>query len=548
MKRKYLALIFIIAILLLSTIAAAGFWQDVTGMFSLSKLFKKYEANPLSATQIENRPLNPVTTPVTANRLRGTARSICSDSDGNNSTAQGTVSYSSSTFTDYCDTTTSVMEYTCTSISSVGNRSIRCSSGEMCFGGKCRSACYDTDDGNHSIKGYRFNLREGSVSGKVFFSEDHCNEDGLVEYYCNDNMLQEENVLCDCLGGTCVDFDSEWGQFMEWMDEKGYNEIIKQKYRDYYEEIGITPREAMNILRAQGEGDFTFRFRPADNSFYNFYKNSPKTQIIPLNIVLFYPTEEGWTNALSIDKVARNKGYPSGDAYIKTIENITSKAIGRKVKINIQKVNISYTDAFLCPECTYTQEDIAETPLNLNQIGINGTVRGYINLDWNYFETNYVYRSDYSSRYPPIVIVIPMGKITPSGYLLGPYYGIVNVRSDGGLGTVAGRGDDLHNNVAMFHLGLLDSMIFIHELGHVFRFQHLRFNEEGRIWSIIPSLTPMNYNFAGHGIFPCEEILENNTLYAPLESYTMEPYSGFYNEEEHIRQYNTMYNDFVTCP
>ena len=40
MKCKYLALIFIIAFLLLSTIAAAGFWQYVTGMFSLSKFFK----------------------------------------------------------------------------------------------------------------------------------------------------------------------------------------------------------------------------------------------------------------------------------------------------------------------------------------------------------------------------------------------------------------------------------------------------------------------------------------------------------------------------
>ncbi|HII14946.1 MAG TPA: hypothetical protein HA362_01415 [Nanoarchaeota archaeon] len=41
MKRKYLALVFIIAILLLSTIAAAGFWQDITGgVISLSKFFK----------------------------------------------------------------------------------------------------------------------------------------------------------------------------------------------------------------------------------------------------------------------------------------------------------------------------------------------------------------------------------------------------------------------------------------------------------------------------------------------------------------------------
>lgn len=46
MKFKYIAFIFIITILLLSTIATAGFWQDVTGMFSFSfsKIFKKQTA------------------------------------------------------------------------------------------------------------------------------------------------------------------------------------------------------------------------------------------------------------------------------------------------------------------------------------------------------------------------------------------------------------------------------------------------------------------------------------------------------------------------
>lgn len=60
MKRKYLALVFIIAILLLSTIAAAGFWQDVTGMFSLTNLFKeKTKAQPLPPPQTEKSAAKP---------------------------------------------------------------------------------------------------------------------------------------------------------------------------------------------------------------------------------------------------------------------------------------------------------------------------------------------------------------------------------------------------------------------------------------------------------------------------------------------------------
>ena len=55
MKRKYIAFIFIIVILLFSTIATAGFWQDVTGMFSvsLSKLFKKKVTDtPIPTTSV----------------------------------------------------------------------------------------------------------------------------------------------------------------------------------------------------------------------------------------------------------------------------------------------------------------------------------------------------------------------------------------------------------------------------------------------------------------------------------------------------------------
>jgi hypothetical protein len=68
------------------------------------------------------------------------AKDVCTDSDsGKDASVKGTTAYSDSSNTDNCYSAAAVLEYFCSSSTSIGSERINCGSGKECFDGKCRA-------------------------------------------------------------------------------------------------------------------------------------------------------------------------------------------------------------------------------------------------------------------------------------------------------------------------------------------------------------------------------------------------------------------------
>lgn len=127
----------------------------------------------------------------------------CSDTDGGNDIYErGSMSYTSSTYTDYCTDTNTVMEYSCDTLPDVLGRATSCGSGYSCTNGACVALiCTDSDGGRDKDTFGRTAL--GSTS-----YDDWCYDNRTVnEYYCDGSRISEVRQVCDgsdvCLGGEC---------------------------------------------------------------------------------------------------------------------------------------------------------------------------------------------------------------------------------------------------------------------------------------------------------------------------------------------------------
>lgn len=134
----------------------------------------------------------------------------CTDSDGSDNMTRGTVAGTNASglagnFTDYCDSSSSVYEYTCASNRVVTGRGIPCAYG--CLNGACQPAtqqqtCIDSDGGLDYNNTGTVTL---SPSGAAY--TDHCgiSTQDLVEYYCSSGNVANTTAYCNylCSGGKC---------------------------------------------------------------------------------------------------------------------------------------------------------------------------------------------------------------------------------------------------------------------------------------------------------------------------------------------------------
>lgn len=167
----------------------------------------------------ENNEVKPesMTCPVGTACENGVCTAIrCSDSDGGyNDLLKGTVTKGSDTFTDYCNNTRTVVEYSCGTTNQVLSASVDCTAGYACSDGACArgETCTDTD-GGYDI------YERGTLTKDSTAYTDYCTDTYSVkEYSCSGTSLVETNVACGtgytCSNGACaaeVCADSDGGR------------------------------------------------------------------------------------------------------------------------------------------------------------------------------------------------------------------------------------------------------------------------------------------------------------------------------------------------
>jgi hypothetical protein len=126
----------------------------------------------------------------------------CTDSDfGKVAATKGTVALGNMKYTDSCVSAQYLTEYYCEN-NSATSAQMDCGAGDVCTDGACVEACTDSDGGiNASVKG---TVKNGSLS-----YTDTCDENRVVEYYCENGNAQYQAISCPtgskCDNGRCAE-------------------------------------------------------------------------------------------------------------------------------------------------------------------------------------------------------------------------------------------------------------------------------------------------------------------------------------------------------
>ena len=129
----------------------------------------------------------------------------CNAPYGNNPYYQGTATYGSSSYTDYCYDSTHVHKYDCEN-GQIGQYNYDCGSGYVCSNGACvsnqpPSSCYAPNSNNIYV--------QGTASIGTSSYTDYCYDSTHVHKYgCANNNINEFNYDCgsgyQCINGACI--------------------------------------------------------------------------------------------------------------------------------------------------------------------------------------------------------------------------------------------------------------------------------------------------------------------------------------------------------
>ena len=153
-------------------------------------------------------------------------KSGCEDTDGVDTTIQGTTTYQGKTYQDSCNSLSIVKEYYCKG-EKLENSLKTCLSGTTCQQGACKEApayCKDTDNGLNSTKYGEVTIEKGNSIRNIY--ADTCiTTTSINEYYCDNEMVKNKTIECDpganCKNNVCgkIDYCTD--------SDGGINSIIK---------------------------------------------------------------------------------------------------------------------------------------------------------------------------------------------------------------------------------------------------------------------------------------------------------------------------------
>tara|TARA_Y100000310_G_scaffold265358_2_gene276379 strand:+ start:10652 stop:12289 length:1638 start_codon:yes stop_codon:yes gene_type:complete len=541
--KKVMILLFLILLLSLS-IVSASFWDFLTGGVSFR--------NENQDEDINSKILDPLDKIKKESFLERFQKFFykeknqqqiiyCSDSDGGiDYDNQGTVSGEGLTgvyeMTDYC-VGGRLWEFYCNQDDfATYEPSIDCEdilgAGATCYNGSCiEEFCWDLDDGNYSIRGDTIFSDPNSTFLQAY-TESHSNE-----IICENGTRVYEYMACDEntheIVGACINETVEWDQFINWMDDKGYDpEII-----DYYLQIYTNPDP--DYAEYLIKHSILKNWQRHPDNLYMLYKNSQPDEEINLSIIEVYPTDAGWINKISTEELAANEGL-SLEEYLQTIAEPISKGLGRDVNIQLIKRYIDYSEYFFCDDCYYQYVIEPDTvyvkndTMRILQEDITWTehvVEGYIDTDK--YELIDEQRSFFISdglvpQEAPGSVYVFMGGISPDNYF---FSGFVDSTF-----TCEAFSED---SIVFCQTPYYIPIVYLHEIGHLLNLAHGYVN-----WDYNRPLGVPTVMLSSMDDWPCVDVILSNDpdylSFAPIERYVIEPYSGFENEEEFVEYYNEL--------
>jgi len=512
--KKLVICVILISILLIS-VTSAGFFEFITG-------------NP-----VKDMPLDIATRPSFVDRIFNLDYCIDTDKDLiDPSEEKGRVLTSTQVFEDYCIDIDHVKEYFCPNglfkKFNFNSRTIECDSDEVCEDGACVKACWDLDNGDYTIR------------GEVIYSDQELLQVATeswteTEFICDLGTWVYEYYTCqdDDIFGICVDKEDEWDIFMDWLEQKDYDQEIIDYYEEKYNDIDVEYSEALVSYSV-----FRNQLRES-NSFFSLYKNVLQNEPITIKLIEVYPLEQDWIYKRSSEQIADPLQI---EDYLQEKVDRLSIALGRAINLEVEQMTINYSEFFFCDDCDYNFVSEPDTyyvngntflTYQEDNTWLEYNINGYIEIGELIDEQRLYFISEELVPNEPGATYIFMGGISPEGYYLG---GVPSLET--------GCGADLYDSRIMCTDVSTAYTSIVHELGHLLGLPHGVVNGDANRPLGLPTVM-----FGSFPDWPCADSSywygENYSItYSPIERYAIEPYEGFENEEDFVDNYN----EALLCP